>query len=408
MTRRFIWVVLIAITSVFLMAAGFSVGWLIRSPNDDAVTNAQHSPTVSAIVEEHTFVLSGIQRSGTLALGKSWSVNIPANEGIAPVVTGVVTPSSSSFESGSVLATVSGRPVIGLELSFDLYREILGGDSGEDISEIQLGLQQLGLYEGVIDGYYGVRTALAMEELYRRVGYEPPKPPEAALESLAEAEADRDAAKLAMTASPNDKNAIVAFKTAENQYTKKSLAVLTPVKPEEIISLPSPSVFVVSVAEVNTHLSATEPLAKLRSGDASATVRVGVGDKDSFLLGTLVEVQASTDISQTTTGTVSSVSDFSQADPNNGKLIPGYDITIAISQVDGFNDGQDVKILVGSGESITGLAVPVTALRQDGKNIYVISSETGKQVPVTVNLVSDGYAMVEHTTLAAGDSVVIS
>lgn len=138
-------------------------------------------------------------------------------------------------------------------------------------------------------------------------------------------------------------------------------------------------------------------------------MRVGVGDKDAFKSGREVSVQAASDNKQVTGGRVSTVSGFAQADPDAGKDIPGYDVTVDVADTEGLSDDQDVVVIAQAGEAVSGLAVPVTALREDGSDSYVVlAGAEGKHVPVTVKQVSEGYAVLSDPTLKAGDEIVVS
>lgn len=404
--RRFVWILATVCICAALTLGAFVAGSRIHSANEAAIANAQHIPVVSAEVEERTVALPQTAVSGTVALGTSWSVTMTESEGKLPVVTGVATSAGGTLASGSVLASVSGRPVFALELPFDLYRDIAGGSSGDDVAELQSALMRLGLYSGSIDGEYGARTASSVEALYKRVGLNAPSPDALVLTDLATAKSALAEAQ-GGAAGPEDTSAQVAVKAAQADVAAKQLAALTPVRMAEIISLPGSSATVVSVAAVNTRVGET-PLAELRSGATTASARISVGDKETFAVGTKVSVVATSDEALVASGTVTAVGSCEQADPDGGKDVPGYDITIAVDESGEFSDDQEVQITTGEAEEASGIAVPVTALRQDGDTTYVILTESDEHKAVSVSLTSDGYALVENTRLKVGDKVVVS
>jgi len=405
--RRFVWILATVCICAALTLGAFVAGSRIHSPNEAAIANAQHIPVVSAEVEERTVALPQPAVSGKVALGTSWSVTMTASEGKLPVVTGVATFAGGTLASGLVLASVSGRPVFALELPFDLYRDIAGGSSGDDVAELQRALMRLGLYSGSIDGEYGARTASSVEALYKRAGLNAPIPDALALTDLATAKSTLAEAQAAAAAAPEDTSAQEAITAAQADVAVKQLAALTPVRMAEIISLPGSSATVVSVAAVNTRVGET-PLAELRSGATTASARISVGDKETFAVGTKVSVVATSDEALEASGTVTAVGSYEQADPEGGKDVPGYDITIAVDESGEFSDEQDVQITTGEAEEASGIAVPVTALRQDGDTTYVILTESDEHIEVSVSLTSDGYALVENTRLRVGDKVVVS
>ncbi len=411
MKRRFWCIGITVVTCIALVVGAFVVGRFVRSPNEEAIANSRHAPQVSADVEERTVPAARTEVRGTLTLGKSWNVSVTPGDGSLPVVTEVYLQAGATLYSGSALASVSGRPVIGLELPFDLYRDIQDGDSGTDVRELQRALQDLGLYNWAIDGEYGPRTAKAVKDLYSRANLTPPE----AVAREATAGAQAPAGGQGNAAGPAGGAPQPSSPSTGDQTTPAvapavgtTTTSVTPLPRSEIISLPASSVTVISVAPVNTHVGTDTPLAELRSGQASASARIGVGDKDIFPFGTVVDVRASSDTQLVTTGSVSAVGDFGQAEPDKGKDVPGYDITVNVTDPREMSDGQEIIVIVGSGEETRGLAVPITALREDGGDTFVVLTETAARVPVTIKTVSEGYAIVENTTLSVGDSVIVS
>lgn len=372
------------------------------------MANASHVPEVTAQVEQRSVDAERTRIPGQLALGSAWTVSLAPGEGGMQIVTDTYLAPGQTLRSGELLAGVSGRPVIGLELPFKLYRDIRGGDSGTDVEHLQRALGNLGLYGGGIDGDYGPDTAGAVDDLYERLNVERPQ---ASNEALADAQAAQETvnqAKAMAAAAPGDEKAAVAVKAAEDVLAAKRVAALTPVLLSEIVSLPSGEVTVMSIAPVSTELGAETPLAELRSGKAVATARVGVGDKDAFTVGMNVEVQAQADSQITSAGTVTSISEFTQEISATGNTVSGHDVTVKVNDLQGMEDGQNVTVIAGNSEKIEGMAVPVTALRKEGGSTFVVKSGTDARVPVEVKMVKDGYAILDETALHVGDSVIVS
>jgi hypothetical protein len=87
------------------------------------------------------------------------------------VVTGLLVRQGGVAHPGQVLLELNGRPVIGLDLPFPLWRDLAPGTQGKDVSEIQRALGQLGVYGGSITGVYDAATEAALRALYARLGY---------------------------------------------------------------------------------------------------------------------------------------------------------------------------------------------------------------------------------------------
>lgn len=415
MKRRFWWIGITVVVCLAVVAGAFAAGRFVRSPNEEAIENSQSQAVITAKVEERTLPAEMIQSKGKLKLDKSWDVSVSPSDGSLPVVTGSYASVGDTLYSGSVLAEVSGRPVLGLALPFDLYRDIYVGDSGADVREVQRALRDLGVYGGAIDGEYGPATAQAMKAMYTRAGVVAPDP-------VADSSADEAAAGGAEGSESADGNEDSKSEGATGEggmaggpVGGTSVARLEPAKAyvpvvrSEFVTLTAGSATVVKVAGVNTQVGEDTSLATLRSGSASVTVRVGVGDKDSFKSGRKVNVQAASDTQQVASGRVSAMSDFTQADPDAGKEIPGYDVTVEVADAEGLSDDQEVVVIAEAGEAVSGIAVPVTALREDGSDTFVVlAGAEGKHVPVTVEQVSEGYAVLDDPAVKVGDEIVLS
>ena len=67
-------------------------------------------------------------------------------------------------------------------------------------------------------------------------------------------------------------------------------------------------------------------------------------------------------------------------------------------------------MIAEAGEAVSGIAVPVTALREVriGARSVVLAGAEGKHVPVTVEQVSEGYAVLDDPAVKVGDEIVLS
>jgi peptidoglycan hydrolase-like protein with peptidoglycan-binding domain len=91
------------------------------------------------------------------------------------VVTDVAAKVGKSVEAGTVLLRANGRPVVILATPFPLYRNLLGGEEGDDVVALQQALAQAGLtVGGDRAGLFGPGTKRALGDLYERAGYPAP------------------------------------------------------------------------------------------------------------------------------------------------------------------------------------------------------------------------------------------
>lgn len=409
MKRKFSWIVITIVACSVVLAATFTLGRLVHSPNEKAIANSNHAPQVTAQVERRSLEAEKVEVPGKLALGTSWKVTAGASDGELSVVTETYLGAGDTLQSGHLLAEVSGRPVIGLQLPFNLYRNISGGDSGNDVEKLQYSLQNLGLYQSEIDGVYGEVTAHAVELLYDGTNTERPAPEGSALADVVAAQDTLEKAKAAAGAKPEDKAAVDAVASAEKQLSEKRIIALTPVLRSEIISLPASQATVVSISPVNTDLNADGAvLAELRSGAAVVTARVGMADKESFAVGTKVEVHSASDTTVVVPGAIKAMGPFTQESSTTGNDVPGYDVSVELADTKDMEDGGSVILSAGSGEKFEGISVPVTALRKDGNDTFVVKVGSDTHVTVKIKTINDGYAILDGSPLNVGEKVIVS
>ena len=404
--HRYRWIIFTVVACLLAIGGAFAAGTMVRSGHEKAAANSRTVPVVTATVEEYTTRPRPFEATGKLSLGSAWDATVPATNGMDPIVTATHLATGSVLSSGGLIANVAGRSVIALTMPFALYRDIHGGDTGDDVAALQRALTDLGVYTSEVDGEYGAGTAAAVTLLYERVGAEPPS----VAEDLTPPSANTEG-----TARPVGNPPAGGVPTLSTEQKRaRELAALTPLPRSEIIALPEPSASVVQVADVGSTLGTDNPLVKLRSGEPAVTIRVGMADLGRFSKGQEVDIQAPTDTTTSTAGRVDTISDFKGADGAGSG--PGYDVRIVVPVPGDLAEGADVVVRVKSTEAgITGLAIPVTSLREESGATYVLTpgmdtqgNETQARVPVDISQVADGFAILESGELAAGDLVIVS
>lgn len=391
------WIFFLSAGLILTIALSFLAGFFVKSSNEEAIQNSHSSPTVWAHVEERVFTPPKASIEGVVSTGSSISVTIPASEEPA-VVTSLSVKAGDVVRTGTVLGRVSGRPVIVLNLPFALYRDIYTGDSGDDVRELQNSLKNLGLYSGAVDGVYGSQTETAIKKLYTDRGLQPPT---------------ADSIKLAdntMTLSESKENSTTdstTISTPEPSTTRE----LTPrqnvfLRYHDIFSMATDQATIESVLPVGSALDSETPFATLRSGEYKITARSPASLKDAFIVGTHTSVSVNgSDVE----GVVSYVSEFRQAGTDRYDSVPGYDVDISIPDGPQITEGATAIVSVASSVAErTGLAVPVTALREENGASYLVRGEKLERVSVDVSAVEDGWALITSDTIKEGDAVVVS
>ncbi|MDO5495335.1 MAG: peptidoglycan-binding domain-containing protein [bacterium] len=80
----------------------------------------------------------------------------------------------STFDSGEVIASVDGSPVMALATRVPLWRDLASGMRGEDVAAVQAELNRLGA-ELAEDGHFGSATAAAVSALWTEAGAPDPR-----------------------------------------------------------------------------------------------------------------------------------------------------------------------------------------------------------------------------------------
>lgn len=416
------WLWLWAAAALVAVAVAFVAGSTVRSPWDAAVANSRANPLVTATAAERTLVVAGRDVTGTVALGRTQDIPAPGGEGVRAVVTATPVTAGATVGPGVVVVEVSGRPVIGWDLPFPLYRDLRGGASGPDVEAVQSALHDAGRYSGPVDGVYGPGTARAVEALYRAASADPPAPSQEAVEAARAADqavVDARAAAGSTGSGAEDggegADASRTLADARRAAADAHTAALTPLPAAETFDLDGSEVTLVQVSAVGTVVEPGGPVAQVRSGAAVVTARVGVGGADAYTVGATVTVSATVGGS-TTEGTIATVGQFVAEATDDGEP-PGFDVTVALPEDAGLADGATVALSVAAGDDVAGLTVPLVAVREDSSGTFVLRLPPGlddpreqdaERVAVTVSTTADGYALVVDTDLAAGDVVVVA
>ncbi len=173
-SKRFIVLIAVLVLVVAVAAASWYAGTQIESPAEAAARTAPPTPSpILTPIEERVLTTEIITR-GTSRFERPRTLNlVPSNLKGSPGIVTTTEPDGTVIESGNVMMTASQRPVFVLEGEIPVYRDLVPGISGADVRQLETALAGLGLDPGEIDGRFDQQTAKAVEDLYRRGGFEP-------------------------------------------------------------------------------------------------------------------------------------------------------------------------------------------------------------------------------------------
>ncbi len=154
---------------------GWVAGLRIESPAEVAARTAAPTPSPILVQIEERVLSSNIVTRGTARFGLPHPISI-APSPLKPNRAGFITTlptRNTQLREGDVMFTISGRPVLVLQGEVPAYRDLVPGASGNDVRQLEQGLQRLGFDPGPIDGTYDETTSSAVSKWYKSAGYEP-------------------------------------------------------------------------------------------------------------------------------------------------------------------------------------------------------------------------------------------
>jgi peptidoglycan hydrolase-like protein with peptidoglycan-binding domain len=190
----------IVLAVAFVLAVGaWVLGRQIRSPAQVAAETAPPQPSAITVEVERRVLASEVIVRGTVRYGSPQPVVLAASalkqgSGDSEIVTSRPRRGARVGE-GSVLMSVSGRPVLVLRGAQPSHRDLGPGTVGPDVRQLEAALARMGFFPGPIDGLYDGRTGAAVAAWYQSGGWEPFGATDLQLEQLRAAEAAAAAAR---------------------------------------------------------------------------------------------------------------------------------------------------------------------------------------------------------------------
>ena len=169
---------LILVVSLSLVVIAAIGGWLagsnIISPAEAAARTAPPTPAPILVPVEERVLSTSIITRGTARFGLPQDISIvPSTLKADTSVITSLPAKDSQLEEGNSLLTISGRPVFILQGDLPVFRDFVLGLQGDDVRQLEAGLQRLGFDPGPVDGIYDAATGLAVTDWYTSFGWEP-------------------------------------------------------------------------------------------------------------------------------------------------------------------------------------------------------------------------------------------
>lgn len=425
---------LAGVTAVAVMALGGLVASMwVESPTEVAADTAAPPSDVLTAPVQDTVLSSTVVLPGTFTADNQVSaspVSVAAtagNPGGGPmVVTGVDVAAGDTVTPGRPLIEYSGRPIYALPGAIPAYRDMVPGESGKDIAQLQNALRAVGFSCGWdASGVFGRGTENAVTRFYRSMGYAPPTTGSSTQLAIADAQRTYEQQSLLVRqletpASAAGSSTVLAEAKQTLQADAAALAQAEassgPMVPmSEVLFVPQFPAVVQSVAAVGDTVP-KQPIT-LVDGGVQLTGRLDPADAALLKPGMKAEVSTQSSGSQAA-GTVAGVGAPTAAPSGNGGGSGGgsYDpVSITPNQPwDISLDGQDARITVTEATTDSPvLAVPEAAISTgaDGRTTVTVLDASGAQhvVQVSAGASADGLVAVTPVggSLARGEQVVV-
>jgi peptidoglycan hydrolase-like protein with peptidoglycan-binding domain len=408
-------VLLGAAAAAALLAAGGLIGAsFVKSPQQLAADTAAPPPTVTTAPVVSQVLTSSVQMRGVVYPATEYDVFATAPDSApaagaasgSPVyISKLETAAGDTVSNGQQLAEIDGQPLFALAGPVPAWRDLMPGDSGPDVTELQKALAALGYYgSGDAAGYFGLATQYAVDLYYEHLGYPAPAAggvPAADVLFLPSLPATVVAVNGGAGEQPGQPFLELAARGSLALAGELPPAYSGQVKPG----------LKVSVYDEVTGLRATGTVAGLGTATAvppaGAVVDVGGGAGAAGAAGTSGSAGS---------GTGSAGTGSSGSGGSGGATVfipvsvrPSAPLAAALN-------GENVLVTVQTGQTEGPvLTVPVAAIvtTASGTSYVTVAGAAGAQsrVRVTPGLSEDGYVQVTPAApgaLAAGDRVVVS
>lgn len=392
-SRRAWW----AAATVMVVALGsLAIGWTLanRVARTPAQLVADASPPtaepITAAVEQRVLSENIVAR-GQVAPADEFAIFLPAAGEVAPIVTATPLAVGQSVANGEIILEVAGRPVIALRGPFPLYRDLMPGDEGVDVSMVQEALRSVGYrIPSTESGRFARGTQEAVAEMWRDRGHEPSERKvieQPSTGSLSQTELSG--------AAMEDQSNTSSIGTRTEVVLLRSEVAMIPALPANVVGLH------VGVGE---QLSVERPVLSVTTwglvlkvpldGPQLSLVRKGMsGAVDDSTTGLQVPLVVAAVFGQT-----SGSQDPGGSDPASSPLA----VLVPSEPFDATLLGADLRLrieTVASDEAV--LAVPVTAVRShgDGSQYVLVSDGPSKQLDK-----DEGRSTTRDVTVETGPS----
>jgi peptidoglycan hydrolase-like protein with peptidoglycan-binding domain len=409
---------------VLLAVASWAAGSRIQSPAEAAARTAPPTPSPILVPIEERVLTSDVITRGTARFGLPQSLSLapsPLKSGVSVITT--LPERGDQIQEGDVLLTASGRPVFVLQGEIPIYRDLYPGLTGEDVRQLEAGLERLGFAPGSVDGVFDEETTAAVTEWYGTAGsatFTPTGEQLANLRALEEELAlatDKKAAaeNTLAIAGGEDNNAqrevewltfLVDELTREVEAARQK--AYSPVPMDEIVFV---SAFPVRVEQINVKVGdvASGPVVGVTNNQLAIDSSLPLAEAALVKPGMTVAIDEP-DLGLQATGVVSRVADTPGTDG-----VDGYHVyfEVLVDETPVSLEGVSLRLTIpveSTGGAVSVVPVSALFLAADGTSrVQVENNGSLEFIEVKPGLSADGFVEVTpvHGKLSPGQLVLV-
>ncbi len=423
----------VGIAAALLAAGGLIGASFVKSPQQLAADTAAPPPTQTTALVVSQVLTSSVQMRGVVYPATEYDVypSAPESDSSTSGTSGSTGGSAAgggssaagggsssvyisrldvsagdSLTNGRLLAEIDGQPLFALAGPVPAWRDLVPGETGPDVTELQKALARLGYYDdGDTPGYFGGATEEAVYLYYEHLGYTPPSTGGVPMSNV--------------IFLPSLPATVVAVNGATGQEpgqpflelaARGSLALTGELPPAYTGQVKHG--LKVSIYDEVTGIHATGKVADVGTATTlapvGAIVDVGGGSGSAGATGSA---------GSGSTGSAGSSSNSGSSSSSGGSATVFIPLTVHPSKpLAAALNGENVLVTVETGRTEGPvLTVPVAAIvtTASGTSYVTVAGAHGKrtEVRVTPGLSENGYVQVTPATsgaLAAADHVVVS
>lgn len=192
-------------SAVFLAFVSWWLGLRIQSPAEAAARTAPPVPSPILVPVEFRSLSATVITRGTARFDAPSTLSLPISplKGEAGRITMLPTV-GTQVEEGDILLTASGRPLFVFSGSTPAYRDMVIGTQGDDVRQLEMALQRLGMMPGAVDGVFDNESSAAVARLFNAAGFSPLSVTVSEQNQLSELELRLSEAQRALTIAQNE------------------------------------------------------------------------------------------------------------------------------------------------------------------------------------------------------------